>query len=444
MGDAGPPTPLPEEQIPIPTAAEEPIREIHVLVTGFGPFKSFTINPSWLIASSLPTELPPLPPPEPKDPTAEPTQAIPAHPHYPYSSLRTTQTQTQQNPHPQPLRPPNTQPYKIILHTHPDPIRVAYTPTATLIPSLLNPATNPERLNYDYIFHIGLASGRDSYTLETIGHRQDYIIPDVDDGVGGLISSIWAREDVPEVLHVGWNPQDVLSRWEGEVKRRQDDTITHRDKDMHPQAQTQPQSQPHIGPFRQSATEQRTTGTGNTREWIASRGMLLRPATAAMSHMPGAHSAPRQPQPKKAVVKLSRDAGHFLCEFILMCSLVQRYLEAQPQPQPQSTSISGSTSASTSHREAQEELGKVAFLHVPNGIDRADVERGVMVAESAIRSLVSSWEGGCRNGVVYSAVDAVADGTATGEEVTKEKGAVGVDVPAGGFENKGTGDAIPS
>ena len=44
MGDAGLPTPLPEARTSIP--AEEYIREIHVLVTGFGPFKSFNVNPS--------------------------------------------------------------------------------------------------------------------------------------------------------------------------------------------------------------------------------------------------------------------------------------------------------------------------------------------------------------------------------------------------------------
>jgi len=74
----------------------------------------------------------------------------------------------------------------------------------------------------------------------------------------------------------------------------------------------------------------------------------------------------------KARAQLSRDAGRFLCEFILYESLSRRY------------------------QEDGERVGKVAFLHVPGGYGTEDVERGVRVAEAAIRSLVASWEEGHR------------------------------------------------
>jgi len=118
-----------------------------------------------------------------------------------------------------------------------------------------------------------------------------------------------------------------------------------------------------------------------------------------------------------------------------MCTLVQLYLEA--------------TTPSPSNVHPAEKLGKVAFLHVPNGTEKADVERGRMVAESAIRSLVASWEGGYRNPIVYTAAAASA---VVGEDSPKVKGvAVGGGVGAAaeadgdgdGFEGRGTGDAIP-
>ncbi|KAK5102590.1 hypothetical protein LTR70_000448 [Exophiala xenobiotica] len=448
MGDAGPRTPLPEETTSTPV--EEQIREIHVLVTGFGPFKSFNVNPSWLIASSLPTELSPLPPSEPEDPTSTSTvqaqlaPTAPTHPHYPSSLLRKQPNpqQNQDEPTTQRIRPPTTTPYKITLHTYPDPVRVAYAPTAALIPSLLNPAaaTSPAQRKYDYIFHIGLAGGRDSYTLETLAHREDYLIPDIDDATGDLVSSIWQRQSVPQVLHVGWHPQDVLRRWEAEVQRRQNehehegakDAPQHINKDTDTDADAPRQ-----------VTQQPSYGDG-VREWMASHGMLPRPPLALnlnlASYIPPAPSpAPSRPHPpKKAVVKLSRDAGRFLCEFILMCTLVQLYLEATtPSPPP-------------SNDHPLEKLGKVAFLHVPNGTESADVQRGRMVAESAIRSLVASWEGGYRNPIVYTAASAVV-----GEDRAKVKGvAVGGGVGAAaeadgdgdgdgnGFEGRGTGDAI--
>jgi hypothetical protein len=86
----------------------------------------------------------------------------------------------------------------------------------------------------------------------------------------------------------------------------------------------------------------------------------------------------------KSVVRLSRDAGRYLCEFALMESLSRRWLEARKHDD-------GDGQRGVDSRE-----GKVAFLHVPGGYTMGDITRGVRVAEAAIRSLVASWEEGRR------------------------------------------------
>ena len=66
--------------------------------------------------------------------------------------------------------------------------------------------------------HIGMAGGRDHYTLETIAHRDNYKIKDVDDRDGWREGEYsWKKEEMPEYLRVGWDEVDVMSRWEKEV-----------------------------------------------------------------------------------------------------------------------------------------------------------------------------------------------------------------------------------
>lgn len=103
-----------------------------------------------------------------------------------------------------------------------------------------------------------------------------------------------------------------------------------------------------------------------------------------------------------------------------MSSLAWRWRESTSNPENDS---------------AREKIGKVAFLHVPNGVEAADVSRGVMVAESAIRAIVASWEAGYRNPLVYAPLsDAAIDPVAEKQKPVVEAG----------FETKGTGDAMPT
>jgi len=176
-----------------------------------------------------------------------------------------------------------------------------------------------------------MAGGRDHYTLETIAHRDNYKIKDVDDRDGGKEGEhVWKKEGVPETLAVGWDEVDVLRRWEGELYE----------------------------------VEGRMGLADSTPIFAAAGGLIISRGSG-----------------RKSVVRLSRDAGRFLCEFSLMESLSRRWLEAREEHD--------------GHVKQSRE-GKVAFLHVPGGYAVDDVARGRRVAEAAIRSLVASWEEGRR------------------------------------------------
>jgi hypothetical protein len=253
-----------------------------------------------------------------------------------------------------------------------------------------------------------MAGGRDCYSLETRAHRDGYRIKDVDDSDGFSCGELaWKREGVPDCLPVHWDEDDVLRRWEQGVEKGlvERGFLTN-------------------GPALASTTTHPKGFTGPIKTVWGTVGAP--PVSRAELNR------------KKAVVKLSRDAGRFLCEYALFESLSRRWLDAMhykrpaasapPQSpisksattQPQSNSPShvkpsSSPSAATGeeprgpaasddhehethHRRdlALDRLGKVAFLHVPGFTGVEDINLGAMIAEEAIRSLVGSWEDGFR------------------------------------------------
>jgi pyrrolidone-carboxylate peptidase len=191
----------------------------------------------------------------------------------------------------------------IRLIVHPTPLRVSYAVVTSLVPQLL------AHCDPDYIFHIGMAGGRDYYALETRAHRDGYRIRDVD-GRDGYVDgeSRWKKESradgeyLPDVLECGWSVEDVERRWREQL------------------------------------------GLGKEKE----------------------------EEGEEPRVKMSHDAGRFLCDFIFYESLSVRW------------------------KEGKERVGKVCFFHVPGETDEASVQRGVRVAEAAISSVVRSWEEGVR------------------------------------------------
>ena len=172
-----------------PVAGSENDREeINVLVTGFGvrcpsiksrnswivanlclaqPFGDNVVNPAYLIAKSLPAQ-----------------QNIPGLP-------------------------------LIILHGHP-PITVSYAHVREIIPELLFPKDG-SKPRYDIVLNIGLAPGRNFYTLETLAHRDGYIKRD-EDGKSLENDTFWRVElKAPERLHTSFDTEEVWRRWKSRL-----------------------------------------------------------------------------------------------------------------------------------------------------------------------------------------------------------------------------------
>lgn len=333
------------------------------------PFKSFLVNPSWLITSSLPNELYLQAPSSTSSPPA----------------------------------------YKIRLIVYPHPIRVTYPVLTSLVPSLIL------EHDPDYILHIGMAAGRDCYSLETRAHRDGYRIKDVDEGDGFSCGEVtWKREGLPDLLMTEWDEDEVLKRWDEGVdnalKANGHDSTSNASGMVRP-------PKPISGPL--------------GLMWSLTPNAATAPPTTTTSSIAPVSRADDR---KRSVVKLSRDAGRFICEFALFESLSRRWLddtrhqrgkssgqidqssldtgdEAGANPAtsnnidtPSTSSHSSSSPSSSSperdlsHRKrlARERLGKVAFLHVPGWTGVEDIARGTIVAQEAIRALVSSWEDGYR------------------------------------------------
>lgn len=91
---------------------------------------------------------------------------------------------------------------------------MSYQAVASFVPLLL------AHYNPDYVFHIGMAGGRDYYALETRAHRDGYRIRDVDGRDGYVDGELrWKKEVnpdgefLPDVLECGWDVEDVERRW---------------------------------------------------------------------------------------------------------------------------------------------------------------------------------------------------------------------------------------
>ncbi|KAH8804355.1 hypothetical protein F5884DRAFT_795838 [Xylogone sp. PMI_703] len=141
---------------------EHSLRDIHILVTGYGLFHEHAANPSWLLAASLP-------------------------PSITYATGR------------------------IYIHTLPGPVEVCYKRVRDTVPGLLfsRYSSNP---NYDIVLHIGLADTRDYYSIESQAYRDGY---DKEDATGHTLKgdTFWKSEfQSPPVLKTSINIYNVLKK----------------------------------------------------------------------------------------------------------------------------------------------------------------------------------------------------------------------------------------
>ncbi|KAL9622880.1 MAG: hypothetical protein Q9160_002806 [Pyrenula sp. 1 TL-2023] len=244
MGDLGPTAPetsISEHGIAQPEIRSRS-RNVSVLVTGFGPFKSYSKNSSYLITTRLePVLLPILDPNDPRQPG---------------------------------------EPKVINLYVWPDEVRVSYSGVFHLIPEIL--ALMPP---IDYVLHIGMAAGRKYYSVESLAHRDGYEIVDIDGYRPVDEERYWRNAGCPEVLEPDLDVEAILDRCKSQLEGDVD-------------------------------------------------------------------------------IRISKDAGNFLCDFIFYTSLA--------------------------FRKNQQEPKKVLFLHVPGGTDEPTIEKGAMITEALIRAMVGN------------------------------------------------------
>ncbi|KXG51110.1 Peptidase C15, pyroglutamyl peptidase I [Penicillium griseofulvum] len=227
--------------------------EISVLITGFGPFKTNLVNASYLIASSLPSSF-----------------------LFPKDSDR-----------------------RVSLHVHPTPIPVAYATVRESLPLILEEfATSHGGRRPDLIIHIGIAAPRQYYSVETLAHRDDYNITDVN-GRPGYVDGEkrWKGLGLPPILIPGRAIDDPSSA-----------------------SPYQPEHQ-FLETWRSFAPE--------------------------------------------SDLRISKDAGHYLCDFIFYTSMSLAQLQGQDR--------------------------NVLFLHVPGASEDANIEQGRVVTLALIKAMVTCW-----------------------------------------------------
>lgn len=145
-------------------------KELTVLVTGFGPFQDkFPVNPSFEITKSLPQLLP-------------------------TSAGDDTRT-------------------NVIAYG--TPIRVCYDTVRDLVPKLHESYLD----TVDLVLHIGMASGRDYYTLEQIGHRDGYHKnKDLDGKTPAENDGLLRFADCPVEMSSSLNCREVLRKWRSRIE----------------------------------------------------------------------------------------------------------------------------------------------------------------------------------------------------------------------------------
>ena len=173
-----------------------------------------------------------------------------------------------------------------------------------------------------------MAGKRDYYAVETQAHRDNYNAKDVEgrtlaEARGG--TEYWKEMyQAPEVLETGIDTTTLLQNW-----KRNTSIVTS------------------------------TTTSTTTKSTPTDPNSATPPGDAT--------------QPTGDLLRLSNDAGHYLCEFIYYTSLLE-YWRREPK------------GVSKGERP-------VVFLHVPGQAEEEDLKRGGIVAIGLIKALVETREG---------------------------------------------------
>ena len=108
----------------------------------------------------------------------------------------------------------------ISIHTYPHPIEVCYKTVRSLIPTLLFP--QGQGATYDLILNLGLAPGRNFYSIEACAHRDDYVKQDIlHESMEG--DTCWrVKYGAPRILQPTIDISDTRERWQ---QRLPDDDV---------------------------------------------------------------------------------------------------------------------------------------------------------------------------------------------------------------------------
>lgn len=109
-------------------------------------------------------------------------------------------------------------PVRILVH--PEPIRVNYQTVRAVVPDLWDLEGKSGRPRIDLAIHIGMALPRPIYQIERRGHRDGYAMKDVDGHFLGdeethaREGKEWIWHDMPKELETELDLDDVFERWQ--------------------------------------------------------------------------------------------------------------------------------------------------------------------------------------------------------------------------------------
>lgn len=207
----------------------------------------------------------------------------------------------------------------VILQVHPIPVKVSYSTVAATIASLWTARDEDPAAAWDYILHVGVGA-EGGYVLETLAHECGYVARDVDGLAPGL------ENGGPSTQPVGDTPQargTVVSKELSVLKKG------------------------------------RALHTGLDVEAIAKR---LRESVTAQEGEDG--------KGEQLGVKVSTNAGMYLCEYIYSRSLLQAEMRGE--------AVQGNG----------DRTKRVLFLHVPPEGKRYGIKTGVEAIKQIVEGIV--------------------------------------------------------
>jgi hypothetical protein len=199
----------------------------------------------------------------------------------------------------------------------------------------------------DIIIHMGMASQRHYYSLETRARSYGYTVTDVDGEIGFRDGeAIWKKAGLPDVLQPGPASSPSSSSIAGGTTELEELSTTAIDSETADVT---------------TAMSQVTLSESDPAISVATSKSSINPRPLDLKLLHTWHSH----LPYVVDLRLSHDAGRYLCEFIYYTSLAHAY-------------------------QAKRDRG-VVFFHVPGWTDERGLARGKDVTVALIKALVEDW-----------------------------------------------------